>query len=95
MPPRDIATARTRELIEALARAADPAATAAAREQCEHLARAIDAFHMEAIRFRMFTLDRLVTTGAVPLDDEGHRLVAELKDALEAAGFHTRSHKAP
>ena len=38
----------------------------------EHLDRAISAFHMEAIRFRMFTLARHLKDPALPLPDEVH-----------------------
>jgi len=62
-------------------------------EAAEALRRAVAAFHMEAIRFRMFSVDRLLKrTG----DDAGSRaLFDELRHELEAAGFHTRSHSAP
>jgi hypothetical protein len=56
-----------------------------------HLARAIDSFHMEAIRFRMFTLDRLFGTGKLPASREVLAILDEIKQALEAAGFQTRS----
>jgi hypothetical protein len=52
-------------------------------EEAEALRRAVAAFHMEAIRFRIFAVDRLV------------RLDEELRHELETAGFHTRSHAAP
>jgi hypothetical protein len=62
-------------------------------EAAEALRRAVAAFHMEAIRFRMFTVDRLlrqidVAGGCRPTFDE-------LRRELEAVGFHTRSHTAP
>lgn len=56
-----------------------------------HLARAIDSFHMEAIRFRMFTLDRLFSTGRLPASPEVLGILDEVKQALEAAGFQTKS----
>lgn len=56
-----------------------------------HLVRAVDAFHMEAIRFRMYTLDRLFASGALDLPAEAHDMLADVKHALEAAGFHTKS----
>jgi hypothetical protein len=47
---------------------------------------------MEAIRFRMFSVDRLLKrTG----DDGATKLFDDVRQALEAAGFHTRSHAAP
>jgi hypothetical protein len=64
-------------------------------EECASLAIAIRAFHMEAIRFRMFNVDRAITRGGFMLTDEGRTAFAEVRAALEAAGFHTRSHQAP
>jgi hypothetical protein len=57
------------------------------------LRRAVAAFHMEGIRFRMFSVDRdLKASGDAP---ELRRQYEELRQALEEAGFHTRSHTAP
>ena len=57
----------------------------------EHLERAILAFHMEAIRFRAFTMSRLIKqhTGVLPAEVPA-RMDTILQD-LEAAGFQTRS----
>jgi hypothetical protein len=63
--------------------------------ECEALARAIGAFHMEAIRFRMFNVDRLLTRGGLALPGGVESAVADVRRDLEAAGFHTRSHQAP
>ena len=62
-------------------------------EETEAMRRAVAAFHMEAIRFRMHNVDRLIKlTG----DDAASRDALEhVRQALEAAGFHTRSHAAP
>jgi hypothetical protein len=61
-------------------------------EEASALRRAVAAFHMEAIRFRMFSVDRLLKQHG----DEGMlRLFDELRHELETAGFHTRSHAAP
>jgi hypothetical protein len=58
--------------------------------ECEALKHAIAAFHLEAIRFRMFNVDRALTrTGA---SEPARELFEEVRVALEAAGFHTRSH---
>jgi hypothetical protein len=48
---------------------------------------------MEAIRFRMHAVDR----GIKALGDDGasRRAFEDVRQALEAAGFHTRSHSAP
>ena len=56
------------------------------------LRRAVAAFHMEAIRFRMHSVDRLLK----PTNDAGAQsLFQEVRHELETAGFHTRSHAAP
>jgi hypothetical protein len=62
-------------------------------EAAEALKRAVAAFHMEAIRFRMHTVDRLLK--AAGDDIRCRRLFDELRVELENAGFHTRSHSAP
>lgn len=64
-------------------------------EECAALAVAIRAFHMEAIRFRMFNVDRAITRGTVTLSREARTAFADVRRHLEAAGFHTRSHQAP
>jgi hypothetical protein len=63
------------------------------RQEAEALRRAVAAFHMEAIRFRMHAVDRLIRL--LGDDAAARRLFDELRAALEAAGFHTRSHAAP
>jgi hypothetical protein len=59
--------------------------------EAEGLSRAIDAFHMEGIRFRMYSLDRRLqrVAGSLP---EAHEIFADVRASLETAGFHTRSH---
>jgi hypothetical protein len=59
----------------------------------EALQRAVAAFHMEAIRFRMYSVDRDLTQIGNPGDARAR--FEELRQALETAGFHTRSHGAP
>ncbi len=62
-------------------------------EDIDALRRAIAAFHMEAIRFRMYSVDRgLARAGASAALREKFE---QLRKTLEAAGFHTRSHTAP
>lgn len=57
----------------------------------EHLERAVIAFHMEAIRFRAFTMSRIIKQHQDELPpDLPARMDAILHD-LEAAGFHTKS----
>ena len=62
-------------------------------EETEALRRAVAAFHMEAIRFRFYSVDRLLRAGGD--DAEARKTFEELRHELEAAGFHTRSHAAP
>ena len=62
-------------------------------EDTSALRRAVAAFHMEAIRFRMYSVDRLLKDAAGA--DESRRIFDEVRQALEEAGFHTRSHSAP
>ena len=63
--------------------------------ECTALAVAIRAFHMEAIRFRMFNVDRAIARGTLTLTDDARASFADVRRHLEAAGFHTRSHQAP
>jgi hypothetical protein len=63
--------------------------------ECEALAQAIAAFHMEGIRFRMYNVDRLLHRGELATPSAASALFAEIRQELEAAGFHTRSHQAP
>jgi len=62
-------------------------------EETEALRRAVATFHMEAIRFRIHAVDRLIK--ATGDDALSRQLFDELRSTLEAAGFHTRSHAAP
>jgi hypothetical protein len=62
-------------------------------DETDALKRAVGAFHMEAIRFRMYAVDRLIASAGNPAD--ARRVFDELRHALEVAGFHTRSHTAP
>ena len=63
--------------------------------ECAALGVAIRAFHMEAIRFRMFNVDRAMARGEVSLTDAAREAFANVRRHLEDAGFHTRSHQAP
>ena len=62
-------------------------------QSAEALRRAVAAFHMEAIRFRMHAVDRLLRLGGDQPDARAR--LEHLRQALEDAGFHTRSHVAP
>jgi hypothetical protein len=64
-------------------------------EEAEALGRAIGAFHMEAIRFRIFNVDRLIGAPSAAVPPDARTLLEEARRHLEAAGFHTRSHQAP
>jgi hypothetical protein len=86
------ALARIDALLEALRGSAHGGPGDQLIEEVEALRRAVAAFHMEAIRFRMHAVDRLLkgSPSEVLL-----RLVDLVRSDLEAAGFHTRSHAAP
>ena len=64
-------------------------------EEVEALRRAVAAFHMEAIRFRMHNVDRQLKIGGDAYPTLSRQVFEELRSALEAAGFHTRSREAP
>jgi hypothetical protein len=61
-------------------------------ELSEHLQRAVQAFHLEAIRFRMYSLDRALLAAAPHVPDESRTIFERIRQELEAAGFSTRSH---
>jgi hypothetical protein len=92
---RQAAEAHVRDLVALLE--AQPATPERDRliEECASLGRAIAAFHMEGIRFRMFNVDRTLAQGVVAVPGAVAQLFAEARRHLEAAGFQTRSHKAP
>ena len=70
-------------------------ARAAMIVECEALAKAAAAFHMEGIRFRTFNVDRLLSRGDLGLPPAAADTFRAARKALEAAGFHTRSHQSP
>jgi hypothetical protein len=86
---RAIATDRIRALRELLQRTGAEDLKRSI-EECAALERAIDAFHMEAIRFRMYTLGRHFETHRAALPAEAATLLEEARTALQAAGFQTR-----
>lgn len=88
---RKIARARVTDLAARLDAEGGRARFAEALDLVAHLGHAIDSFHMEAIRFRMFTLERRFGNGEIPASDAARAILNEVKHALEAAGFHTRS----
>lgn len=91
---RQTAQEKTRQLIALLQSQPESAAIDSLLRECEALTVAIGAFHMEAIRFRMFNVDRLLSRGG-PVASQAAPLFTEIRQDLEAAGFHTRSHQAP
>jgi hypothetical protein len=92
---RQAAEAHVRDLLAVLQAAPPTPERDRLVEECASLARAIEAFHMEAIRFRMYNVDRTLAKGSVPVPERAARLFADARRHLEAAGFQTRSHKAP
>jgi hypothetical protein len=92
---RNAAEERLQALVKGVEAGPRTDAVASFLEECASLAIAIRAFHMEAIRFRMFNVDRMINKGAVAVGDEGRAAFADVRRHLEAAGFHTRSHQAP
>jgi hypothetical protein len=92
---RKAAEERLQSLVSRVESGARTESVAAVLEECASLAIAIRAFHMEAIRFRMFNVDRMIQKGAVDVGDDGRAAFADVRRHLEAAGFHTRSHQAP
>lgn len=64
-------------------------------DEGDALRRAVAAFHMEAIRFRMHNVDRLLKLGGDVYPPLARQVFEELRSALEGAGFHTRSREAP
>lgn len=88
---RDRAAQQADQLVAHLQTLPSTTATSELIELGGHLARAIRAFHMEAIRFRAFTMRRLIKQHADVMPPEVMALMAEVTAALEAAGFHTKS----
>jgi len=86
------ALAKLDELLPLLRALPDDPESSTLVETAEALRRAVAAFHMEAIRFRMYSVDRLITKNG---HSDCARIFDEVRHALEAAGFHTRSHTAP
>ncbi len=61
-------------------------------DQTAALHRAVSAFHMEAIRFRMFSVERGLRAAGIP---DLAPVFEDVRRELATAGFHTRSHAAP
>lgn len=86
------ALAKLDELLPLVKTLSNGAASDSLVESTEALRRAVAAFHMEAIRFRMFTVDRLLKQRDA---EHCRKVFDEVRHELEQAGFHTRSHAAP
>lgn len=82
---------RLAELTAMLARLPQQAAVADAVTEAGHLARAIDTFHLEAIRFRIYALNRRLQDPSCPVDDQVRQRILDVRAELEKAGFQTRS----
>ncbi len=81
------------ELLPLLAALPDSPTRSQLMDEGEALKRAVASFHMEAIRFRMYAVDRLIASVGDPGDTR--RVFDSLRHALEQGGFHTRSHERP
>ena len=91
LSPREKAARDAAALVSYLRTAAPDPVVSQLTELGEHLERAVLAFHMEAIRFRAYTMSRLIKQHGDTLPAEvAVRMEAILQD-LEAAGFQTRS----
>lgn len=87
---KEIAYAKAQQLLDALRAETDHAAKAAAVDHAEHLQRAIHAFHMEGVRFRSYTLHRMLTQADSAFSDRSRHAYDDLRHALEAIGLATR-----
>ncbi len=88
--PKQIAHERAQQLLDALRAEPDHAAKAVAIEEAEYLQRAIHAFHMEAVRFRSYTLSRMLAQADSGFSEAARTSYLQLKDALESIGLATR-----
>jgi hypothetical protein len=86
---RKVAIARLQELRDLLSDLPAEHEGAALVGSCDTLVRSIEAFHVEAIRFRMYGLARQLTKLSDNLPGDTTRLIGEAREALAAAGFHT------
>jgi hypothetical protein len=87
---REAAIAHVRHLLELFRQEPDQTHVAELIALAEHLERAVTTFHMEAIRFRMYSLDRALKTANLP--NAVSDTFGDIRRELEAAGFATRSH---
>jgi hypothetical protein len=88
---REMARERLEALTTLLTAQPDQAAMGPLLQIARELERAIIAFHLEGIRFRMFTLGKQLQRPELNLPAEARTIFDDLRHSLEAAGFHTRS----
>ena len=86
--PRATAIARLREIGDLLKTLPAEHEGAALVEACDKLVQSIEAFHVEAIRFRLYGLARQLAKLADSLPEATTRLIDEAREALAAAGLH-------
>lgn len=91
LSPREKAAQDAAALVTYLRTVPQTAVVSQLVELGEHLERAVTAFHMEAIRFRAFTMSRLIKQHAADLPGDVPQRMETILQDLEAAGFHTRS----
>lgn len=91
LTPREKAALDAGALIASLRAAPQTPVAGQLVELGEHLERAIRAFHMEAIRFRAFTMSRLIKQHQDELPNDIPERMETILHDLEAAGFQTRS----
>lgn len=89
--PREIAAEQVAQLTALLSAQPQAGIVPDLVELGGHLERAIRAFHMEAIRFRAFSMRRLIKLHAAELPADVPATMEAIVAALENAGFHTRS----
>jgi hypothetical protein len=88
---RSRAVEKATELLGLLRARPDQGSVAKPVYEAEQLLVAIRSFHMEAIRFRMYSIDRFLSTPGSGATAAELAALQDLHAALEAAGFHTRS----
>ena len=93
--PRTAAITKVQELIGIVEQQPPGEPRDALLAECESLSRAIQAFHMEGIRFRAYNVDRLIHKGGLALPATAAEIFKQIRQHLEEAGFHTRSHQSP
>jgi hypothetical protein len=91
LSPRELAAAEVAGLVSILNAVPQTGIVPELVELGGHLERAVRAFHMEAIRFRAYTMRRLIKQHAAELPTEAPALMEGITAALETAGFHTKS----